>query len=96
MQLRGYYGWTVGRVEQIVMEAKDGQVIRGVGAGVKVNGNQKVGFVGGCRAQVLRELVPESVFVLPDIEETTSGGTDTVDEIRFGRIVWGPGRGKKG
>eukprot|EP00061_Rhincodon_typus_P006831 g27875.t1 len=46
--------------------------------GVKVDGNWKAGLVGACRAQVLREPVTESAFGLPDVEEITSGATDTV------------------
>eukprot|EP00061_Rhincodon_typus_P012099 g37603.t1 len=89
MQVDGYCGWSVGSVEWIVEEAKDGHVAKGVEAGVKVDGNQKVGLVGACRAQLLHELVPESAFGLPVIEETTSRATDTLDEEAGKRSTFG-------
>eukprot|EP00061_Rhincodon_typus_P013789 g40380.t1 len=61
-------------------EAKDGHVIRGVGGGIKMDGNWKVGSVDACREQMLRKPVPGSAFALPDTEETTSGATDAIDK----------------
>eukprot|EP00061_Rhincodon_typus_P009881 g33711.t1 len=61
-------------------EAEDGHVVWGLGGGVKVDGNQKVGLVGACGVQVVRKQVPESAFGLLDIEKTTLGAMDPVDE----------------
>eukprot|EP00061_Rhincodon_typus_P014810 g42114.t1 len=41
MQVGGYCDWSMGRVEQIVEEAKDGYVVRGLGEGIKMDGYWK-------------------------------------------------------
>eukprot|EP00061_Rhincodon_typus_P017874 g46785.t1 len=69
-------------LERVVEEAKDEHITTGARGGVKVDGNRKVGLVDACRAQMLCKLVMSHVFGHPDIQETTSGGTDTVDDIR--------------
>eukprot|EP00061_Rhincodon_typus_P015642 g43429.t1 len=70
-----------GSVIVTLEEAQDGPVTQGVGLGVKMVGNLKVLLFVMYRAQMLRETVPESVLGLTDVEEATSGATDTVDQI---------------
>eukprot|EP00061_Rhincodon_typus_P013806 g40405.t1 len=62
-------------------EAQDGHVTKGMGVGVTMVGNQMVVLIGECRAQMLRELVTEPALGLSNVEETTSGAMDTVDQI---------------
>eukprot|EP00061_Rhincodon_typus_P012347 g38025.t1 len=68
-------------------EAKDGHFTRRVGGGIKMDGNQKVRLVGVCRAQMPCELVPTSASGLPNIEETTSGELDTIDQGKVPGVV---------
>eukprot|EP00061_Rhincodon_typus_P013374 g39709.t1 len=60
-------------------EAQDRCGIKGVG-GVKMVGDRKVLLFVTYRAQMLHETVPESALGLTDVEEATSGATDTVDQ----------------
>eukprot|EP00061_Rhincodon_typus_P007956 g30142.t1 len=62
-------------------EAQDGHVIKRVGGGVKMVSDRKVLSIIAYRAQMLHKIVPESVLGLIDAEETTSGATDTVDQV---------------
>eukprot|EP00061_Rhincodon_typus_P015759 g43617.t1 len=45
-------------------------------------GNRKVVLIGAYRAQMLRESVTKSALGLSDVEESTSGATDAVDQVR--------------
>eukprot|EP00061_Rhincodon_typus_P008723 g31590.t1 len=62
-------------------EAQGGHVDKEVGGGVKVVGNWKVLLLIVYRAQMLCKTVPKSAFGLTDVEETTSGGSDTVGQV---------------
>eukprot|EP00061_Rhincodon_typus_P006982 g28192.t1 len=62
-------------------EAQDGHVTQGVRGAVKMVDKQKVLFIGVYRDQMLCKSVMESALVLTNVEETTSGAKDTVDQI---------------
>eukprot|EP00061_Rhincodon_typus_P011354 g36302.t1 len=51
-------------------KAQDEYVTQGVGGGVKMVSNGKVLLIIAYRAQMLRELVTESVLDLTDVEES--------------------------
>eukprot|EP00061_Rhincodon_typus_P004180 g21936.t1 len=61
-------------------EAQDGHVIKGVGGGVKMVGNRKMLSFVMYKAQMLHEMVLKSALGLTNVEEDTSGATDTVDQ----------------
>eukprot|EP00061_Rhincodon_typus_P015510 g43222.t1 len=61
-------------------EAQDGHVTKGVGGGVKIVGNRKVVLIKAYREQMLHDLATETTLGLTDVEETTMGVTDTVDQ----------------
>eukprot|EP00061_Rhincodon_typus_P017844 g46732.t1 len=63
-----------------VEQVKVGHAVRDVGGGFKMDGNWKVRLVDACRVQMVRELIPETAFGLPDIEETTAGAMDAIDQ----------------
>eukprot|EP00061_Rhincodon_typus_P013866 g40501.t1 len=62
-------------------EAQDGHVAKGVGGGIEMVGNWNLLLIIMYRAQMLRKSVTESALGLTDVEETTSGATDTVDQV---------------
>eukprot|EP00061_Rhincodon_typus_P005202 g24446.t1 len=66
----------VGGVIVTLEEAQDGHVAQGAGGGVKMVHDRKVLLIIVYRAHMLCELVTESV-----LEETTSGTTDTGDQV---------------
>eukprot|EP00061_Rhincodon_typus_P012429 g38161.t1 len=62
-------------------EAPDGHVIKGVGGEVKMVSNQTVLLIIVYEAQVFCESITETALGLTDIEQATSGATDTVDQV---------------
>eukprot|EP00061_Rhincodon_typus_P016148 g44207.t1 len=76
---------------QPLEEAQDGHVTQGVGGVVKMVGNRKELLIIVYGAQVLCKSVTESTFGLTDVEEATSGATDTVDQdVGYRKRVLGP------
>eukprot|EP00061_Rhincodon_typus_P017139 g45702.t1 len=61
-------------------EAQDGHVAKGVGGGIEMAGNRKMLLITEYRVQMLHELVTKSAFGLNNVEEISSGATDTVDQ----------------
>eukprot|EP00061_Rhincodon_typus_P017199 g45786.t1 len=62
-----------------VEEAQDGHVAKGVGGGIKMVGKWKVVLIEVYQLKMLRETVTESALGLPNIQETASGATDSID-----------------
>eukprot|EP00061_Rhincodon_typus_P018941 g48335.t1 len=87
MQVGDYCDQSVGMVERIVEETKDGHITRGEREGIKMDSNKKIGLVGACRMQMVREPVPQSAFGLPVLEETTLGTRDTIDQGKVAGVV---------
>eukprot|EP00061_Rhincodon_typus_P017553 g46291.t1 len=62
-------------------EAQDGHATKGVGGGHKMVSNRKALLIIAYGAQVLCKSVTKSTFGLTDVQEATSGATDTVDQV---------------
>eukprot|EP00061_Rhincodon_typus_P005132 g24275.t1 len=65
----------------VIVALEDGRVIQGVGGGVKVVCDQKVLLIIAYRAQMIHESVTKCTLGHTNAEETTSGATDTVDQV---------------
>eukprot|EP00061_Rhincodon_typus_P003766 g20914.t1 len=70
-----------GGVTGTLEEAQDGRVNQGVGGGVKMVGDRKVVVFVVYRVQMLYETVSNFTLSLTDVEETTLGAVDVVDQV---------------